>query len=204
MIIGGSAGLRMMIALPLSAPPMVSTPVAGGAGELVDVGAGARTGRERRDRGDDLGVRHRARRARPRATIGIVAWPPQVIMLTFGASTCSSRLTGGITAGPTAAGRQVDGADAGLLVARGVLAVHVGAGRLEDQVGQLVLLQQPVDALVAGLQTQLARPAPSPSLSGSTPIIQRGSTTSERSSLYIRSVPMLPGPDDRDARLRRS
>jgi hypothetical protein len=26
MIIGGSAGLRMMIALPCSAPPMVSTP----------------------------------------------------------------------------------------------------------------------------------------------------------------------------------
>ncbi len=38
------------------------------------------------------------------ATIGIVAWPPQVIMLTFIAATCSSPLTGGITAGPTAAG----------------------------------------------------------------------------------------------------
>src|SRR5689334_23173938 len=34
----------------------------------------------------------------------------------------------------------------------------------------------------------------SPGLSGSTPIIQRGSITSDRSSLYIRSVPMLPGP----------
>jgi len=31
MIIGGSAGLRMMIALPRSAPPMVSTPAAVGA-----------------------------------------------------------------------------------------------------------------------------------------------------------------------------
>ena len=38
------------------------------------------------------------------ATIGIVAWPPQVIMLTFIASRCSLPLTGGITAGPTAAG----------------------------------------------------------------------------------------------------
>ncbi len=36
--------------------------------------------------------------------MGIVAWPPQVIMLTFIAATCSSPLTGGITAGPTAAG----------------------------------------------------------------------------------------------------
>ena len=34
----------------------------------------------------------------------------------------------------------------------------------------------------------------SPSDDGSTPIIQRGSITSERSSLYMRSVPMLPGP----------
>ena len=38
------------------------------------------------------------------ATIGIVACPPQVIMLTLGAPTCSSPLTGGITAGPTDAG----------------------------------------------------------------------------------------------------
>ncbi len=34
----------------------------------------------------------------------------------------------------------------------------------------------------------------SPGLSGSMPIIQRGSITSERSSLYMRSVPMLPDP----------
>ena len=38
------------------------------------------------------------------ATIGIVAWPPQVIMLTLSAPACSSPLTAGITAGPTAAG----------------------------------------------------------------------------------------------------
>ena len=30
-------------------------------------------------------------------TIGIVAWPPQVTMLTFGASRCVSPLTEGIT-----------------------------------------------------------------------------------------------------------
>src|SRR5690348_18323962 len=33
-----------------------------------------------------------------------------------------------------------------------------------------------------------------PGLVGSTPTIQRGSMWSLRSSLYIRSVPMLPGP----------
>jgi hypothetical protein len=62
MIIGGSAGLRMMIALPLVAPP-TSIARAVVLGELVDVGAGAGAGRARGDRGDDLGVctfRHRA------------------------------------------------------------------------------------------------------------------------------------------------
>ena len=38
------------------------------------------------------------------ATIGIVAWPPQVTMFRSGASTCCSRLTAGTTNGPMAAG----------------------------------------------------------------------------------------------------
>jgi hypothetical protein len=38
------------------------------------------------------------------ATIGIVAWPPQVMRLTFGASRWSPRFTGGTTYGPMAAG----------------------------------------------------------------------------------------------------
>ena len=38
------------------------------------------------------------------ATIGTVAWPPQVIRLTLPAPACSRRLTGGTTKGPTAAG----------------------------------------------------------------------------------------------------
>ncbi len=37
-------------------------------------------------------------------TIGIVACPPQVTMLTFIRSRCSARLTGGTTYGPIAAG----------------------------------------------------------------------------------------------------
>lgn len=37
-------------------------------------------------------------------TMGMVAWPPQVIMLMLGASRCAVRFAGGTTAGPTAAG----------------------------------------------------------------------------------------------------
>ena len=105
MIIGGSAGLRMMIALPRCGAADRLDAGRGGAGELVDVGAGAGAGRRAGHRRDDLGVGDPdGGRAETAATIGIVAWPPQVIMLTFIAATCSSPLTGGITAGPTAAG----------------------------------------------------------------------------------------------------
>ena len=38
------------------------------------------------------------------ATMGMVAWPPQVMRLRLGASRCARRLTGGTTSGPTAAG----------------------------------------------------------------------------------------------------
>ena len=151
----------------------------GGPGELVDVRRGC-PGRRRPTTTEATISAYDTGAARETAaTIGIVAWPPQVIMLTFIAPTCSSPLTGGITAGPTAAGREVDGADAGLLVARGVLAVHVGRGRLEDQVRQLVLLEQPVDALVASTRAPGRRRARGPRAVGSTPIIQRGSITSD-------------------------
>ena len=59
MIIGGSTGLRMMIALPAVGPADLRDGLAGGVGELVDVGAGARAGGARRDRRDDLRVGHR-------------------------------------------------------------------------------------------------------------------------------------------------
>ena len=54
--------------------------------------------------------------------------------------------------------RQVDGPDPRGRVLRRRILVHVGAGRLEHQVGLLGLRQQPVDAFVGGLQTQLAGP----------------------------------------------
>jgi len=59
--------------------------------------------------------------------------------------------------------------------ARGI-AMHVGASGLEDQIGFLRMGQQPVDTLMACLQTELARAA-RPSLFGSMPTIQRGSNT---------------------------
>src|SRR5699024_9191640 len=105
MIIGGSAGLRMMIALPWAAPPMVSTPDAVvRANSSMFAGAPGPADTEETDATisayDTPPVGSAARDTA--ATIGIVAWPPQVIMLTFIAPRCSWPLTGGITAGPTA------------------------------------------------------------------------------------------------------
>src|SRR3954462_2917906 len=107
MIIGGSAGLRMMIALPCSAPPMDSTPAAvvrvnssmlARVPGPADIDETEATISAYDTPPDDRAARETA------ATIGIVAWQPQVIILTFVAVTCSSPLTGGTTAGPTAAG----------------------------------------------------------------------------------------------------
>ena len=73
-----------MIALPRAAPPTDSIACDGGLGELVDVGAGARarpTSRRSRRRSRRSGTGATRETA---ATIGMVAWPPQVTMLTFG------------------------------------------------------------------------------------------------------------------------
>src|SRR5512139_3138390 len=100
MIIGGSAGLRMMIALPCAAPPIRSTPAAVvrvNSSMFARVPGPAETEEtEATISAYDTGVTRETA-----ATIGIVAWPPQVIMLTLGASRCASPLTDGITAGPT-------------------------------------------------------------------------------------------------------
>jgi hypothetical protein len=101
--IGGSAGLRMMIALPRRAPPITSTPRV-----VVRVNSSMFA----RVPGPALGEAtlatisaYSTSTTRETAcTIGIVACPPQVIRLTFGASRCASRLTAGTTAGPIAAG----------------------------------------------------------------------------------------------------
>src|SRR3954453_1626080 len=82
MIIGGSAGLRMMIALPRSAPPIVSTPAAVGrvnSSMLARVPGPADIEETEATISayDTVAARETA------ATIGMVAWPPHVIMLTF-------------------------------------------------------------------------------------------------------------------------
>ncbi len=103
MIIGGSTGLRMMIALPRTAPPTDATAPA-----VVCVNSSmfARVpGPADREATEATISAYGTGTTRDTAcTIGIVAWPPQVIMLTFGASRCSGRLTGGQTIGPTCAG----------------------------------------------------------------------------------------------------
>ena len=99
----GSAGLRMITALPRRAPPTDSIALA-----VVSVNSSmlARVpgpadfdAIEATISAYGTGVTRATA-----ATIGIVAWPPQVTMFTLGASTCCSRLTAGTTNGPSAAG----------------------------------------------------------------------------------------------------
>src|ERR1700694_2064025 len=103
MIIGGSAGFKMMIALPRRAPPIVSTPLLV---VLLNSSILARVPGPALTEATDATISaYGTSTARETAyTIGMVACPPQVIIFTLGASRCSRRLAGGITAGPTAAG----------------------------------------------------------------------------------------------------
>lgn len=100
---GGSAGLSTMIALPTAAPPttrMASLVVSVNSSMLARVpGPAERDAMEATISPYATGtIRETA------ATTGMVACPPQVTMLTSGASRCSSRLTEGTTKGPSAAG----------------------------------------------------------------------------------------------------
>ena len=103
MIIGGSTGLMMMIALPAAAPPTASIPRA-----VVSVnssmfalvpGPAERDDTEATISAYGTGVTRDTAR-----TIGIVACPPQVIMFRFAASNWSGRFTTGQVNGPIAAG----------------------------------------------------------------------------------------------------
>ena len=103
MIIGGSTGLRMMIALPRAAPPTSAT-----ACDVVWVNSSmlARVpGPAERDATEATISAYGTGVTRETAcTIGIVACPPQVIIETLGAAMCSRRFTGGQTIGPRWAG----------------------------------------------------------------------------------------------------
>ena len=103
MTIGGSTGLRTMIAFPLAAPPTSLIPRA-----VVSVNSSmlARVpGPADRDAMDATISAYGTSTTRETAcTIGMVACPPHVIMLRFAVSATSPRFTGGQTKGPTAAG----------------------------------------------------------------------------------------------------
>jgi hypothetical protein len=103
MISGGSAGLRTMTALPCRAPPTVSI-----ARAVVSVNSSmlARVpGPADRDEIDaTISAYATGVTDATAATTGMVAWPPQVTMLTSRAWRCASMLTAGTTNGPSAAG----------------------------------------------------------------------------------------------------
>ena len=126
-------------------------------GELVDVLAGARPGRAGGDGGDDLGVGHRAAAATA-ATIGTVAWPPQVIRLTFGRVEVLVRFTAGHDRRAQPGRRQVDGGEPGGGQPGRVGGVDPGAGRLEDQVDLAGVGLDPVDPVGGRLDPQLPGP----------------------------------------------
>ncbi|MCY1364368.1 hypothetical protein D9M68_594940 [compost metagenome] len=104
-ISGGSAGLITMIALPRLAPPIFSTAPA-----VVRVNSSmfcrVPGPTERDDTVATISPYSTGCTRDTAATMGMVAWPPQVTMLTFIASlaACSLRFTGGTQYGPMAAG----------------------------------------------------------------------------------------------------
>ena len=126
-------------------------------------------------------------------TSGMVACPPQVIMLTFGALRCSRRLTGGQTSGPTAAGvRSTAWIPASAYrgaCARCALAEVASNTRSGSSSRASSQSTPPAEDSTPSRRARFR-----PSEVGSTPTMYRTSTCSLRWSLASRSVPMLPGP----------
>src|SRR5690625_2969741 len=102
-MIGGSAGFKMMIAFPLAAPPITSIPLlvvlvnssilalVPGPALLLDTVA-------------TISPYETGTTSLIARTIGIVACPPHVIILTFASFICSFKFAAGETKGPIAAG----------------------------------------------------------------------------------------------------
>jgi hypothetical protein len=132
----------------------------GGAGEFVDVLARAGAGRSCSTRWRRSRRRPPAARGDTAATIGIVAWPPQVTMLTFISPlpTCSTQVDRRHAEGADRGRGEVDHQHAQLIELAAVLGMHVGAGGVEGDlhaVGQHVG-QQAIDAVGGGLDAHLA------------------------------------------------
>ena len=167
MIIGGSAGFRMMIALPRLAPPMVSTPLLV---VLVNSSMLARVpGPAEAEATDATISAYGAPGRRPRAhgvhdrDGGLPAAGDHVDVRSVEVRAQVGRRDDGRADGRRG---EVDGADAGLGVSRGRIPVHVGAGGLEHQVGLLVEAREPIDAFVTGLQTRACARGPDPRTRG--------------------------------------
>src|SRR5687768_1356738 len=135
------------------------------------------------------------------ATMGMVAWPPQVIRLISGASRWSSRLTTGTTDGPSLAGVRSTlsrpaaasrGAWARWAAAEVASKTIVSAGAAASS--------QSIPSADAAMPASRARARPGDC--GSIPTTATSSRTSDRRSLAIRSVPMLPVPRIMQGRLR--
>src|SRR3984957_14176755 len=192
MIIGGSTGFRMMTALPRCAPPtrsMARAVVVVNSSMFARVpGPADFEAIEATISAYLTGVTEATA-----ATIGIVGWPPQVIMLTFGALRCSCRFTGGQTNGPNDAGVKSTARipasayrGAWARCARAEVASNTRSGSSSRSSSQST---PPAEA---STPRSLARCSPSDD--GSTPTMYRTSTCSLRCSLASKSVPMLPGP----------
>ena len=127
------------------------------------------------------------------ATIGAVAWPPQVIRFMFGASRCSVRLTPGTTGGPSLAGVRST-AVMPAAASRGALAACTRAlvASKARSISPAWASTQSIPEAVASTPSSRARARPSEA--GSMPTRARSSSDGERSSLCTRSVPMLPDP----------
>ena len=125
-----------------------------GLGELIDILSGARTSGQRGHRRHDFGVahvgcpRHRSHHRDGRLTTTGDHIDVGCVGMSIAIDCRDARWA-------DRSRRQVDCQDAGLLVARCVCLVHIGARGFEEKVGQLVLLEEPIDTFVTGLQALL-------------------------------------------------
>ncbi len=130
------------------------------------------------------------------ATIGTVAWPPHVTMLRFGAPRCSSRLTTGTQYGPTAAGvrsstRTPVSFKHSQLCRWAPAEVASNTSLISAKFD--IASRPSTPSAVVGTPIRLARARPSDSASIPT-IAPISRCSALRSTLIMRSVPMLPEP----------
>jgi hypothetical protein len=123
----------------------------------------------------------------------MVAWPPQVTMLTFCCPRCSSRFTVGTTYGPTAAGvRSTTRTPCSRYIGAWVRCAYADVASKTRSGNSFWDRSQGTPSADVSMPSSRARRRPS--LAGSTPTTDRRSSRSERRILNIRSVPIFPEP----------